>query len=271
VEEFMMRNETTVILKEVRHQQIYNIIQSKKSVTVAFLVKTLYSSPTTIRRDLEILEKNGLLNRVHGGAVIAENSFTEMSQDFREFVNSDRKKIIANLIEQFLSNNQTLFLDGSSTNRYLVPIFKRFSNMIFITNSFKTVGDLTEIDSAEIYLAGGKIFKNFHNTNGNFTIDFLSNFKTDLAVIGCKGISADAGCTVISHDQSIIKRTMMKNAKIKVLLCDSSKFNNVYLFHFADFSDFDYIISDTKPTGKLLDAINRSSCKMIYKTEVEES
>ncbi len=266
----MTNQEAAINLKEVRHQQIYDIIQSKRSVSVAFLVKTLYSSPTTIRRDLEILEKNGLLNRVHGGAVIADNSFTEMSQDFREYVNSDKKKVIAHLVEQCLASNQTLFLDGSSTNRYLVPVFKKFSNMVFITNSFKTVGDLTEIDSAEIYLAGGKIFKSFHNTNGNFTIEFLSNFKTDLAIIGCKGISASSGCTVISHDQSIIKKTMMKNARTKILLCDSSKFNNVYLFHFADFSDFNYLVTDTRPTGSLLDAINRSGCKIIYNVEAEE-
>lgn len=259
----------SIHLKEVRHQQIYNILQSKRSVTVAYLVKTLYSSPTTIRRDLEILEKNGLLNRVHGGAVLADNSFTELSQDFREHINADRKREIALLVEQCLDNNKTLFLDGSSTNRYLVPIFKKFSNMVFITNSFKTVSDLTEIDTAEIYLAGGKIFKNFHNTNGNFTIEFLSNFKTDLAIIGCKGISSSSGCTVINHDQSIIKQTMMKNAKTKILLCDSSKFDKVYLFHFANFSDFDYLITDQKPTGKLLETIQRSGCKIIYKHDSE--
>ena len=263
----MNQSESAIRLKKVRQQEIYELMKLKRSVTVDYLAKTLYASPTTIRRDLEILEKNGLISRIHGGAIIAESYSSEIAQTFRETLNSDKKQLIASLVEQFLRNNQTIFLDGSTTNRFLIPIFKKFSNIIFITNSFKTVNELVELPDSEIYLAGGKVIKNFNHTSGYLTVDYLNNFRSEIGIIACKGISATSGCSVVNLDQSIIKRTMIKNAKTRILLCDSSKFDKVYLFHFADFRDFDYLITDQLPSEDLRNAIESSGCKIITKRE----
>lgn len=259
----MYQNESADKLKMVRRKEILEIVHQKKNVTVNYLAKTLFASLTTIRRDLKDLHKSGLISRIHGGAAVPNTSSQEISHLFKETLNSDKKKIISGLVSVFLENNQTIFLDGSTTNRYLIPYFRNFSNMVFITNSYKAVMELADIDNGEIYLAGGKVLSNFNHTSGNLTVDFLNNFRAEVCIMACKGISSTSGCTVVNSEQSIIKKTMIKNSRIRILLCDSSKFNKIYLFHFADFSDFDYLVTDEMPDNELRAAIQITGCKII--------
>jgi DeoR family fructose operon transcriptional repressor len=259
----MNQNEIAFKLKDTRHKEIVQIVNEKQSVTVNYLARTLYSSLTTIRRDLKELHKIGLISRIHGGATIPNTFSSEESHLFKESLNADKKKMIAGLVSGFLENNQTIFLDGSTTNRYLIPYFHNFNNMVFITNSYKTVTELSNLNNSEIYLAGGKALNNFNHTSGNLTVDFLNHFRAEVCIMACKGISATSGCTVVNSEQAIIKSTMIKNSRVRILMCDSTKFSKVYLFHFANFSDFDYLVTDQIPEEGLRSAIEITGCKII--------
>jgi len=259
----MNRNESADKLKAVRHKEIVEIVHQRQTVTVNYLAKSLFASLTTIRRDLKDLQKSGLISRVHGGATVPNTFSQEVSHLFKETLNADKKKLISGLVSGFLENNQTIFLDGSTTNRYLIPYFSNFNNMVFITNSYKTVSELANIGNCEIYLAGGKVLSSFNHTSGNLTVDFLNNFRAEVCIMACKGISATSGCTVVNSEQAIIKSTMIKNSRVRILLCDSSKFGHVYLFHFANFSDFDYLVTDAMPDDGLKRAIEICGCKII--------
>ena len=252
------------MLKDIRRQQIYDIIKQKKVVTIDYLVETCYSSHATIRRDLEDMENNGIIRRIHGGATLLDSKSIEPAQSLREQENADKKSIIANLAVDFLSNNQSVFLDSSTTNRYLIPLLKKYSGMTYISNSFKSAHELTEIIDADVYLSGGKVARSTNSVSGTITCEFMDRWHTDIAIMACRGASFLYGATVVSAEQSDVKRKMIKNAKSSLLLCDSSKFEKSFLCKFADFSDFSAFICDQRPPDALYDAIDRSGCEVVF-------
>lgn len=259
-----MDSNSHIVFKEIRQNQILTILRDKKSVSVNYLVENLFSSLATIRRDLDVLEKNGLIKRVHGGAILIDSTSVEATQDVREFENSEKKIIIAHLLEQFIDSNKSIFIDGSTTCRFVLPLLKRFSNNTYVTNSIKTAQSLisNNVDAA-IELAGGTIFHSTTSTYGVRTVNFLSNFNTDISIIACRGVSSKNGCSVVTTDQGVVKQTMIKHSSTSFLLCDSTKFETTFLVKFADFSDFDYFITDKMPDSDLFNAITNSGCKII--------
>ena len=255
--------ENSKVFKEIRQEQIYEIIKTRKSVTIDELVEELYASPATIRRDLVLLEKAGLVRRFRGGALLADTVASEIAQELRENENADKKIIIANLMDRFFTDNQSFFIDSSTTTRFLPQVLSKYSGLTFFTNSIRTANELVMKTDASVHLAGGKVVRNSHSTSGVLTVEFLRQYHVDIALIACRGISSLNGCTVINEEQAMIKQAMIRNAKMSFLLCDSTKFEKSYLVTFAQFSDFDYFITDKAPEGKLLKAIQQSGCKII--------
>lgn len=249
--------------KGMRQEQIYEIIKEKRSVSIDELASLLYSSPSTVRRDLALLENSGLIKRFHGGAVIADSLASEIAQELRENVNSEKKIAIANLVNYYLSDNISIFIDSSTTTRFLAPVLAKYSGITCYTNSIRTANELLSKTNVDVHLAGGRVVSNSSSTYGAQTVDFLNQYFVDYAFIACRGVSSVNGCTVVNDDHAVVKKTMMKNAKIRFLLCDSTKFESVFRVHFADFSDFDYFVTDQKPEGKLLRSITQAKCKLI--------
>jgi DeoR family transcriptional regulator, carbon catabolite repression regulator len=252
------------MLKDIRQQQIYDIIKQKKVVTIDYLTKICYSSQATIRRDLVNLEISGLIRRIHGGATLLESKSIEPAQSVREQENADKKIIIANLAIDFLGNNQSVFIDSSTTNRYLIPLLKKYSGMTYITNSFKSAQALVEVTDADVYLCGGKMVRSTNSLGGNIACEFMDRWHTDIAIMSCRGASSEYGATVVNVDQSDIKQKMIQNAKCSILLCDSSKFEKSFLCKFSDFSNFSVFICDKRPPESLLNAIERYGCEVLF-------
>ena len=258
-----MESQSPKFHKGIRQEQIYYILKERKSVTVEQLVKELYASPATIRRDLLLLEKAGVAKRIYGGAVLMDSVASEIAQELRENDNSNEKIIIANLMDRFFTDNQSMFIDSSTTSRFIPPVLSKYKGLICFTNSIRTANELLDKTDATIHLAGGKIVKNSSSTNGDMTVKYLEQFNVDLALIACRGVSSTKGCTVINTEQAAVKQAMIRNAKTTFLLCDSSKFETSYLVTFANYSNFDYFVTDKMPAGKLQKAILQSGCKII--------
>jgi len=122
-----------------RHEQILQILMEKKSVTVGELSKTMFVSDATIRRDLSQMEKEGLIKRSHGGAVLFESTNDETSILMREQENIKQKKVIAEIALKFIKNHDTLLVDSSSTAGMVIPLLKNFKFISVITNGIKNL------------------------------------------------------------------------------------------------------------------------------------
>lgn len=246
-----------------RFNEIRILLTENKSVTVNELAKNLFVSPATVRRDLTEMEKQGLLKRTHGGAILNQNTDEESAFSARKQKNQSEKRRIAAVCIELLHGNSTLFLDGSSSVNCLVPFLSRYPQINAVTNGVHTAIELSKLENLNVHIAGGEL-KNFGNsTLGNRTISFLQDFYFDFAVLSCSGLTADGIFTDGNSEQSAIKKLVAKNSAKVIMLVDSSKFGLTFMNKNFDLNAVDYIITDATPPYKFVGLINNSNCKLI--------
>lgn len=255
---------------EERQAQILSIVNDKKSVSVHELSQTLFVSDATIRRDLTAMEKAGLIKRSHGGAVLFESTNDESSILIREQENIREKKIIAELAMEFVRSNYTIFMDSSSTVGTVIPLLKQYKYLSVVTNGLKNAILLSQRTNAKIYMTSGVINNQSNSIVGSDTIAYLSRLHADLVLFSCSGITLESGITDASFEQSNLKQAMIKNSKLKVLLCDSSKFDSTYLCRTCGFEDLDYIITNKRPEDSYLRAAEIAGCTIVYPCSEQE-
>ncbi|MHB8065647.1 MAG: DeoR/GlpR family DNA-binding transcription regulator [Ruminiclostridium sp.] len=248
---------------EERHNQILNILNSKKSVTVDELSETLYVSAATIRRDLDKMQKTGVIKRSHGGAVLFESTNVESASAVRELENIKEKKQIAELALSFIRSNSVIFMDSSSTAGMIIPFLSQFKYLTIITNGLKNALLLSEKTDAKIYVPGGIVSTRSNSVVGSDTIDYISHMNTELALFSCSGINQNNGITDASFEQSSVKRTMIKHSKVRVLLCDSSKFGMTYMCRTCGFEELDYILTDKQPKTEYIETAFTHRCEIL--------
>lgn len=211
-----------------RQNKILEILSEKQAISVDELCHVLFSSGATIRRDLQILENNGLIHRTHGGAVFVDGNAKDFPLTLRESENLIPKSIIAKKAVQYIRDGQTLFMDASSTVCRLAERLTGFQHLRVITNGLKTANILSEIDGIDVYCTGGRMRENAKSLVGPQAVEFVSHFNADLAFFSCRGVSPEIGITESNEDEANLKMMYMKNAAKVVLMCDSSKLGKQY-------------------------------------------
>ena len=206
-----------------RQNQILELLAQKQAMTVEELCKRLYSSGSTIRRDLQALEKSGMVARTHGGAVFLSGMGSDSPAMLRENENQGPKARIAELARPLIQDGYTLFLDSSTTACHLAQHLTGFQNLRVITNGLKTAAVLSSVSGIQVYGTGGRLRENAQSFVGHQALSFASQFHADLAFFSCRGLHPIGGITDSSEDEADMKRQYITNAARTVLLCDSSK------------------------------------------------
>lgn len=239
------------MFQKERYEEIYAILQERQSVTVQYLERALHVSEATVRRDLAEMEGMGLLQRVWGGAMLHSTADKDPPSFVREKTNSDKKSKIAAIASKFIKESLSIFTDGSTTTMQLVPYFANFKQLTIITNGLDIQHMLLDQTNVNVYLVGGNVFER-RITTGPMAVDDVKKLYAELMFFSCSGISAEHGITGIETKSCEVCYQMMKNAGTKVLLCDSTKAGQSYLWHLADFSEVDYVVMDRVPDDSAL-------------------
>ena len=226
-----------------RQEEILNILDKDKSISVNKLSKLLYVSPPTIRRDLTLLEQQGKVRRTHGGVVLRQTAEDEIPLMLREDQNSKSKQIIAKKAAEYINDGDVIFLDASSTAAHIIPFLKNFNDIIAVTNSPKTSIRLGE-ENKKNYCTGGLLLAHSIAYVGNETEKFISSINADIFFFSSRGYLEDGYITDSSIEESSVKKAMIKNADKTFYLCDSSKKNKKYMYNICSTSDVTGIISE---------------------------
>lgn len=234
------------MMPEERRQQIVKILHKDKSATVINLCETLKASEATIRRDLTILEEEGKLERIHGGAIIKSNIPIEKEDTFNEkegIYLLDKKKI-AEAAFSFLRNNDSIFLDGGTTTLELAKLIGRSRIRVTVfTNAPHFSQYIAKNASAEQFIIGGKIRNNTLAVVGQLAVDTIRKFRLDKVFIGVNAISLEYGFTTPDFEEAAMKRTILERGRERFILADESKFNKVALCEILPISAVDRIIT----------------------------
>lgn len=238
------------MLQTERLDQVYEILKERNSATVQYLQKRLYVSEATVRRDLEAMEKQGLIERVWGGAML-RTSEKDVPSFVRAKTNPEKKEKMAAVASKLLKNSTSVFFDSSTSCLHLVPYFANLKDVNVITSSLKMSKMLSEQSSAMINLLGGYVYEGYI-MSGHMAVETVGHYHYNIMFFSCSGVSAD-GCFWSVEPRVVeVNRAAMKNSDLKVLLCDSSKFGKTALCRLAEVGDVDYVISDRVPEDDAL-------------------
>ncbi|RBP42249.1 DeoR/GlpR family DNA-binding transcription regulator [Garciella nitratireducens] len=246
-----------------RKQKILDILKKRKNISVEELVKILYCSPATIRRDLMQLSEEGLIRRIRGGATYIEKKSVDLPYHFRNIIEQDKKKHIAELALDFIANDMTLFMDSSTTVLQLVPYLKDYSGLKILTNGTITAQLLSENLHIQVTCVGGRVHPRNSSINGAIAYRFISNFHAELALLSAKSLSK-FGAMEFSEEEAIVRKAYQEHAKQTLLLIDSTKFEISCFHQSLPFEKIDYILSDQPLPKDLQNIAEKKDVECIY-------
>lgn len=226
-----------------RRKQILDILVKQQSIRVSDLCDAFNVSEVTIRRDLEFMEQEGLLERCHGGAVIGHHLATEPLFTQKQTSYLDAKQKIGALAATLIQDGETVFISAGTTT---LQIFQNLSSkelQIVTTN----IGAVTEMRSQgiETTLTGGNYRKKSHSLSGPASLLTLQYYHASKCFIGIDGISTKHGLTTPLVEEAMVLRTMMERTHgMKILLTDHSKFGVVASVKVCNINEVDVIITD---------------------------
>ena len=231
---------------EERRRAILTKLEEKGRVRVAELSRELGCSEVTIRNDIKNMDMEGLLQRVHGGAIRREESPVRKYSAESIYRHTDRKKQIAACAYDYIEDRDTIIIDDASSSFYLAVHIKNHpeKRVAVVTNSLLVGNELAGVKHVELYMVGGHVGGHLAATMGDAALENMQNFHVDKAFIGVHGINFEVGLTSIATPQMQVKHAILKAAKEVYVLADSSKFGGGYLSVICPLTDVHLIITD---------------------------
>lgn len=253
------------MLSAQRRLKIAEIASKNSGIKTSDLSHMFDVSEMTILRDLNVLEEQGILKRVYGGAVAIKDSIKDIPINFREKINVKEKNTISINALDLISDGDSILLDGSSTSLALAKNLATKKGITLITNGLNIINEVKDYRNIDIISLGGEYDPITMNFIGPTTVSMLDNYNADKAFISSAGISLDAGVTVATSLQALVKKAMLASSKQSVLLVDNTKFGKITLNKVCDIKDLDIIITDRKPDGAYIKDFKESSkINLIY-------
>lgn len=228
-----------------RQKHILEKILIQKKVTVKDLARDLYASEPSIRRDLADLEKQQLIKRVHGGAILEEtgNSALKIPFVIREMEQADAKIIMAQKAIEYIKDNDVIFLDASSSAYNLIPYLSLKKNITVITSGVKALTKLSEY-SIKTISTGGELMPSCLSLVGDEAYQNIERFHADITFFSCRGLSYDGRLTDISAPENYVRQKMIKHSDRAFLLCASEKIGKKYYHNLCTTKDISGVISE---------------------------
>lgn len=230
-----------------RQDEILNYLKSNNSATVEFLAKKYYASPSTIRRDLTLLEKTGLVHRTHGG-VIYNDRFKELSIMIRKNKNEGVKDSLAQVAAKYMPEFTSVFIDNSSTCASLIK-YLNLDKKIVVTNSVYILHEVKTLYDAHVILIGGDYDIENMSTSGPLTFQNLNKFHFDLFIQSCTYVDSK-GTYESEQVTAMVKKSAMEQSDHKVLIFDKSKLEKSATCKTAQLNEYDLIVTDADENQK---------------------
>lgn len=226
-----------------RLERIVELVNERGSIRVTELSRLCEVTEETIRRDLDRLEREGKLQRSHGGAVSVKDQQPETPYFVREVMQAEEKKRIAHEAVRLIEPGERILLDASTTAWYMASLVPDIP-LTVLTNSIKVATELSGKEKIEVLSTGGILASKSMSYVGPLAERSLDAYHVDKLFLSCKGVHLTRGISESSELQARVKQKMIQIADRTVLLADSSKFGLQAFTHVAHIHEVDEIITD---------------------------
>lgn len=226
-----------------RQEAILNHLKKHKFSTITELSKVVWSSESSVRRDIKILEQKGYVKQVYGGVVSAEYENTVVPINLRDSSNAVVKDELAKRAAGHIFNGATIFMDGSSTVRRIVKYIDKFKDLKIITNNYRLFSECIN-PHVKLYCIGGLFDSHSNVFLGSAAENYIDNISADIVFFSSQAISSSGEISDVSEEETSLRKRMLSRAKKKIFLCDSSKVGLQKTFTLCTKDNVDIIICD---------------------------
>lgn len=235
--------EVSNMLKEERYENILDILDEEKFISVFELSKRLYVSLPTIRRDLSALQKQDKIIRSHGGARKLHIDNMQMPIEFRKTLQSSEKKQMCKIAADLVCDNDVIYIDASTSTYQIGNFLSDKKAITVITNSIP-LSILLKQNGISSYCTGGAMQINSSAYSGVFAEEFIRKFNIDIMFISSSGINSDGYINDISLSETQLRKVAINQSKKVVFLCDGTKFNLFAPYNLIPIHNVSYLITN---------------------------
>ncbi len=249
-------------MKTERRSQITDLIKQQRTVKNEELMSRFGVSIETVRRDLDYLEKQGVLRKVYGGAVVNLSLNSEPEYASRSQINFRQKDAIAKEAVKLISPGDTIYLGVGTTVQAMVQYMHGIGPITVFTNAFRTAVELSEIPDCTVVLPGGTLRAKELTLSGFPAEENLTHFNVDKAFIGIGGITEE-GITDFHIGEAQLHRKLVLNAHQAIALADSSKIGVRAMNNVCKLDKIDFVITDYDARKQAIKELEQAGTKVI--------
>jgi DeoR family fructose operon transcriptional repressor len=253
------------VLAAERRVRILEEVRGTRIVSTEDLSRALDVSGETIRRDLAGLEREGLLDRVHGGAAApaARATGEEASYADRAASAQSAKERIGRAAAALVQSGQTVIIDVGTTALRVAHALPMDLTATVATCSLLVAAELADRPNLEVLVCGGRLRGGDLALSNTVAQAFFADLHPDVAFLGSGGVDTEAGLTDFYLDEAIVRRTMVRNAAAAYVLADSSKLGRVAKHRVVGLDELTGLITDEEPPPNVRSAFTASGGQIL--------
>lgn len=249
-------------MRNTRLEQMERYIIQKESVTMEELQAHFDTSMNTVRRDVALLIKKGIAEKVYGG-VCARKAEQLTPFDIRTIKHQEAKMLIGRKAAELVEDGDTIFLDSGTTTLHVVQNLAQKQNITIITHSLQATMAALPYPNLTIISLPGQLHRKTSSFTGLETVRFLKAYNIKTAFMAATGLSLSGGITNSSPLEYELKITAMERSAKSFLLLDSHKFGETALMTYAQLSRFTGVITEAMPSEDYVKALDDAGTKLI--------
>ncbi|HPG79364.1 MAG TPA: DeoR/GlpR family DNA-binding transcription regulator [Piscinibacter sp.] len=230
-----------------RQSGLLDEVRVRGSVSVEALADKFGVTLQTVRRDVKLLADEGLLARFHGGVRVPSSTTENIAYRQRQQLNEQAKQRIARAVAKAVPENCSLIINIGTTTEAIARELLRHKGLRVITNNLNVAAILSDNPDCEVIVAGGVVRSRDRGIVGEATVDFIAQFKVDIALIGISAIEADGTLRDFDYREVTVARAIIEHSREVWLAADHSKFNRPAMVELARLDQIDVLYTDAEP------------------------
>jgi DeoR/GlpR family transcriptional regulator of sugar metabolism len=248
-----------------RRQRICELLLEEGYLDVAEISTQLDVNAVTIRRDLERLESQGALRRVHGGALQARQMGVEMGFNLRRNFNVDAKRLIAQKAASMIDDGDTLYIDSGTTALMVAEeLVKRRSSVVVVTHSLAVLEVLQETPGVELHVVGGRYLAHARSMVGPIAEQTLRAFHLSKMILGISGVDyKNRALTMSPIEEVSIKQIAISQSERVILVADHTKFGKPSLISMIPLNDVNCLVTDAGLPDEAIVTLNSLKIELV--------
>ncbi|MDU7588400.1 MAG: DeoR/GlpR family DNA-binding transcription regulator [Acidovorax sp.] len=230
-----------------RQLQLLEEVRQRQSATVEQLADTLGVTLQTVRRDVQRLAEQGLVMRFHGGVRMPNSTVENLAHTQRETLHAEGKARIARAVAAQVPHGCSLILNIGTTTEAIARALLHHRGLRVLTNNLNVAAILSGNPDCEVIVAGGVVRPRDRGIVGEAAVDFIRQFRVDIALIGISGIESDGTLRDFDYREVKVAQTIIEHAREVWLAADHSKFNRPAMVQLATLEQIDRLFTDAAP------------------------